>query len=155
MNPWVVAISKGRERVAAENLSAQGFLTYFPKYLEKIALKGRIQKIIRPLFGRYFFVGHFGSPEKIINTRGVSSVVGEIRQIDVDGIRKREINGFVQIDRESEFRIGQRVRICGGIFDDMVGVYEGMSTTSREYALLSMMGRKIRVEVDAEDLVAA
>lgn len=155
MNLWLVAISKGKESVATENLSAQGFLTYFPKFLEKVAARGRVRRVPRPLFGRYFFVGHDGNFETVINTRGVSGVVGNILRREVENIRRREINGFVQVDPVSEFRIGQRVRICGGIFDEMVGVYEGMSTSCRERVLLNMMSRKIRAEVDAEDLVAA
>jgi transcriptional antiterminator RfaH len=155
MNHWLVVTRKGPQKVAEENLSAQGFATYFPKFLDKIIERGRICRVERPLFGRYFFVGHSGESNSISSTRGVSSVIGNIIASELEKIRRREVNGFVKLDQENEFKIGQKVRICGGIFNDMIGVYEGMSTYSREKVLLGMMGRKTRAEVDAKDLVAA
>lgn len=155
MNHWLVATRKGPQEVAEENLSAQGFATYFPKFLEKIIDRGRICRVEKHLFGRYFFVGHSGVCNSVLNTRGVAAVIGNIVAPEVEKIRRREVNGYVKIEQEDEFRIGQRVRICGGIFNDMIGVYEGMSATNREKVLLSMMGRKTRTEVDAKDLVAA
>jgi transcriptional antiterminator RfaH len=78
--------------------------------------------------------GSVGAPAKLSD-----KVVEEIKQREGD-------NGLVALPLE-RFRRGQRVRLLGGPFFGMLGLYEGLSARSRVTVLLSLLGALTPVTV--------
>jgi transcriptional antiterminator RfaH len=74
----------------------------------------------------------------------------------VTALQAREAaDGFIQLTRQPAFRAGDMVRVLDGVFADSLGLYEGMKDSDRVAILLDMLGRKVRVTVDAEAVAAA
>jgi transcriptional antiterminator RfaH len=69
-------------------------------------------------------------------------------------LREREDNGFIKLDFRPNFRPGETVRVLDGAFSSCLGLFEGMADRERIAILLDLLGRKVRVVLDA-DLVAA
>lgn len=163
---WYVVQSQPRaEQKAVINLQRQGFLTYMPRYLKRRRHARRIDMVAAPLFPRYLFVRLDPSVQRwrpIFSTFGVSRIIcnGDLPtplsdQV-INSIRDREdASGFVYLDRRPQFRIGDSIRIRDGVFADHLGLYEGMKDSERVAILLDLLGRKVRVSVNLESVVAA
>ena len=90
-----------------------------------------------------------GKPEGSIHGAGVGvhGVVGVLRA-------REDAKGFVTMDARPAFAPGDKVRVLAGAFMDNAGLFNGMADHDRVSILLDMLGRKVRVLLDA-DLVAA
>jgi transcriptional antiterminator RfaH len=49
---------------------------------------------------------------------------------------------------------GDKVCVLDGAFQDCLGLYEGMTTNEHVTILMELLGRKVRVNLDSEILVA-
>lgn len=58
------------------------------------------------------------------------------------------------MDTRPSFAPGDKVRVLAGAFLDSAGLFHGLADHDRISILLEMLGRKVRVLIDA-DLVAA
>jgi transcriptional antiterminator RfaH len=73
----------------------------------------------------------------------------------VRALRAREDDrGFVRLDSRPAFAPGDKVRVLAGAFMDSAGLFNGLADHDRVSILLEMLGRKVRVLLDA-DMVAA
>ena len=73
----------------------------------------------------------------------------------VHALRAREDDkGFVRLDSRLAFAPGDKVRVLAGAFIDSAGLFSGVADHDRVSILLDMLGRKVRVLLDA-DMVAA
>ena len=160
MSFWgVVRSLPRREAFAAERLEASGFEVFLPLIQTKRASQ--------PLFAGYFFCLIREQWRVINSTIGVLCLVrvgdcparcpdNEIERLKalIDG------HGFVRLpDRPSppvqrKIAIGARVKITGGPFGGMSGLYAGQSTRERELVLLNVLGSQRPVAISA-GLVAA
>jgi transcriptional antiterminator RfaH len=74
----------------------------------------------------------------------------------ISSLKCREsTSGFVQLDHRPKFKAGDKVRILEGAFYDCLGIYDGMSDRERVEILLDLLGRKVRVLMNAEAIAAA
>ena len=74
----------------------------------------------------------------------------------ISALKHREnTSGFVQLDQHSKFKAGDHVRVVEGAFCDCLGIYDGMSDHERVEILLDLLGRKVRVLMDAEAIAVA
>jgi len=74
----------------------------------------------------------------------------------IEGLRRREdANGFVKLERPPRFASGDKVRIRDGAFADTLGLFEAVSGEQRVAILLDLLGRKVRVVLDADVIEAA
>jgi transcriptional antiterminator RfaH len=162
---WFVAHTHPHaEGKATAHLNRQGFEIYFPRYLKRRRHARRIETVVAPLFPRYLFVAIDLDVQRwrsIYSTIGVSRLVcnGDDPTPVPDGIvealRKREdANGFIKLDSRQPFRAGDKIRVLDGAFSSCLGLFEGMAERERVAILLDLLGRKVRVVLDA-DLVAA
>jgi transcription antitermination factor NusG len=157
---WLVATSEiGRQTLALDNLTNQGFVSYRPLYREKFFVRGRKCWRTASLFGRYFFVFASQHWPAIRYTRGVDSLLAvEERPLgvadqEVEAIRAREgRDGLIHIIKG--FQPGQRVRVKRGILIGALGTFVTLIGQDREVALFELLGQLTRVELAAGTLAA-
>jgi len=162
---YVVQTQANAESKAVLHLARQGFATYLPRYLKRRRHARRVDIVAAPLFPRYLFVEIDTTLQRwrsIYSTVGVSRLVSNgdypvSVPDDVIGLLKarENISGFVQLDHRPKFRTGDKIRILEGAFYDCLGIYDGMSDRDRVAVLLDLLGRKVRISVDAEAIAAA
>jgi transcriptional antiterminator RfaH len=163
---WYVARTQpNAENKAVTHLSRQGFVTYLPRYLKRRRHARRVDVVSAPLFPRYLFVEIDTAIQRwrsIYSTIGVSQLVcsGDaptpVSDQVVTLLKSREdAAGFIQFERRPPFRVGDKIRILDGVFCDCLGLYDGMSDRDRVTILLDLLGRKVRVQADAEAVAAA
>ena len=161
---YVVQTQVNGEAKAAQNLLRQGFDIYLPRYLKRRRHARKVDFVARPLFPRYMFVAIDMATQRwrsIQSTFGVSRLVcnGDDPALVPEGVvralRAREDDkGFVKMDARPAFAPGDKVRVLAGAFMDSAGLFNGLADHDRVSILLDMLGRKVRVLLDA-DLVAA
>jgi transcription antitermination factor NusG len=96
----------------------------------------------------------------LYSCRGVLSVVGEVSQSEIIKLRKLENErGLIDLSppkpKLPQFDVGQSVVTKDGLFDNAIGIYEGMSDSERCRVLFEMMGRHVAVHIKRENLIAA
>jgi transcriptional antiterminator RfaH len=161
---WFVAHTQPHaEAKACAHLNRQGFEIYFPRYLKRRRHARKVETVAAPLFPRYLFVAVDTSAQRwrsIYSTVGVARLVcnGDEPTAVPDGIiealKSREDGGFIKLNYRPPFRPGEKVRVLDGAFSACLGLFEGMAERERVAILLDLLGRKVRVVLDA-DLVAA
>ena len=162
---YVVQTQVNGEARATENLRRQGYEIYLPRYLKRRRHARKIDLVAKPLFPRYMFVAIDMATQRwrsIQSTSGVSHLVtnGDEPATVPDGVvralRTREdAKGFVKLDAAPAFAPGDKVRVLGGAFMDNAGLFNGMAEHDRVAILLEMLGRQVRVVLDADLVVAA
>jgi transcriptional antiterminator RfaH len=161
----VVQVHVHAEAKAQTHLARQGFETYLPRYLKRRRHARRIDMVAAPLYPSYLFVTF--NP-LIHRWRSIQSTVGVARLVctgnvpaSIDAaiigrLKNREnAEGFIQLERRPQFAAGDKVRVREGVFTDCLGLFEGMGDRERVAILLDLLGRKVRVVLDEEFVVAA
>jgi transcriptional antiterminator RfaH len=161
---YVVQTQVNGEAKAAQNLARQGYEIYLPRYLKRRRHARKVDFTAKPLFPRYMFVAIDMATQRwrsIQSTFGVARLVSNgddpasVPEGVVHALRAREDDkGFVRLDSKPAFVPGDRVRVLAGAFMDSAGLFNGLADHDRVSILLDMLGRKVRVLLDA-DMVAA
>jgi transcriptional antiterminator RfaH len=162
---YVVQTQPNAERKAVFNLTRQGYHVYLPQYLRRRRHARRVEMIKSPLFPRYLFVAVDAAAQRwraIQSTIGVSRLVcngdmpAEVSCAVVDLLRQREDGqGLIRLETRPAFAPGDKVRVQDGIFDSCLGLFEGLTDGERVAILLDLLGRKVRVFIDADLVTAA
>ncbi len=162
---WYAVQSQPNSEIkAVAHLKRQGFETYLPRYQKRRRHARRFEIVPAPLFPRYLFVRIDLETQRwraIFSTIGVSRLVcnGDVPAAIDDRVlaslksRENEL-GFVQLNQPPMFQPGDKLRVIQGVFCDNLGLFEEMTDQERVTILLDLLGRKVRVVLDA-DLVAA
>jgi transcriptional antiterminator RfaH len=165
LSSWFVVRTKSRtEEKAVRHLANQGFMTYLPRYLRRIRHARRNDLVLRPLFPGYLFV-HLdpdGCRWRSINgTVGVQGILSNgdaplaVPDQIIDEIRGREDEtGTVKLVPPS-FARGQVLRLLEGPLAELNGLFEEMRDENRIILLVSLLGRKVRMQVPTAAVVAA
>ena len=161
---YVVQTQVNGETKAEQNLLRQGYQIYLPRYLKRRRHARKVDFVAKPLFPRYLFVTIDMATQRwrsIQSTSGVSHLVanGDEPAVVPEGVVRalkvrEDAKGFVKPDAAPSFAPGDKVRVLGGAFMDNAGLFNGMADHDRVSILLEMLGRQVRVVLDA-DLVAA
>jgi transcriptional antiterminator RfaH len=163
---WYVVQTQSRAEVKAlAHLCRQGFDIYLPRYLKRRRHARRIETVAAPLFPRYMFVAVDIAVQRwrtIQSTIGVSRLVcngdspAAVPDAVIDGLKCREDErGFVKLDCRPRFAPGAKIRVVDGVFSDCLGLFESTSDGERVAILLDLLGRKVRVSLDSEFVMAA
>jgi transcriptional antiterminator RfaH len=162
---FVLQTQSNRETKAAHHLERQGFQIYLPRYLKRRSHARKIEIIPVPLFPGYMFVAVDMETQR---WRAIRSTVGVLRLVTnvdepapvplaiIDAMRQREDDkGFIKINQRPAFNRGDKVRVLAGAFTDTPGLFDGLADLERVAILLDLLGRKVRVMLDAGLVVAA
>jgi transcriptional antiterminator RfaH len=162
---YVVQTQPNAERKAVFNLTRQGYHVYLPQYLRRRRHARRVDIIKSPLFPRYLFVAVDMAAQRwraIQSTMGVSRLVchgdspAAVPARVVDELRAREDGeGLIRLAKRPMFAPGDKVRVQDGVFDSCLGLFEGLTDGERVAILLDLLGRKVRVLIDADFVTAA
>ncbi len=164
MKRWYVVHTRPRaEARAVSHLANQGFEAWLPEFRKTRRHARRTETVRRPLFPRYLFVRLDLDDEpwrSVYGTVGVVSMVGgdppaPVADAIVETIRaRRGDDGLVRIDPALGFARGRRVRIAEGALADLEGVFLDIDDRARVGVLLTLLGRPVRVRVDAGSVEA-
>lgn len=162
---YLVHTQPNAERKALFNLERQGFASYLPRYQRRRRRARKVEIVLAPLFPRYLFVAIDVTKQRwrcINSTLGVSRLVchGDTPVIVptqvIEGLQAHEgTDGSIRLQSRLCFNLGQKVRILDGAFSSCLGLYEGMSDQHRVAILLDLLGRKVRLVLDADLICAA
>lgn len=162
---YVVQTQVNSESKAVQNLVRQGYEVYLPCYLKRRSHAGKIDFTTKPLFPRYLFVAIDMMAQRwrsIRSTQGVSRLVcnGDEPVAVPNGVlsalkAREDERGFVRMDARPAFASGATVRVLAGALTDCAGLFDGMTDHDRVAILLDMLGRKVRVHLDIDRVVAA
>jgi transcriptional antiterminator RfaH len=162
---YVVQTHPHAEHKAATHLIRQGYGVYLPRYLRRRRHARRIETVPTPLFPRYMFVAIDMTVQRwrcIQSTFGVSRLVcnGDEPAALPNGVveslqEHQDEQGFVRLNVPSRFTPGDKVRVLDGVFVACLGLYEKMTENERVAVLLDLLGRKVRVVLDADSICAA
>ena len=166
LRSWFVARTRPlSETRALINLSRQGFEAYLPRFIRRRVLKGRVDKSAAPLFPGYLFVAVDLDCQRwraINSTFGIQKLVcqGDMPSMVPSGIveeliARHDDNGYVRLEPQRSLVKGDVVRVLEGAFSSCLALFEGVADSERAAILLDMLGRKVRVVVDSESIVAA
>lgn len=161
---FVVQTQPHGEDRAVVNLERQGFATYLPRYAKRWRHARKTRIIAAPLFPRYTFVGIDLATQRWLSIRSTFGVSRLVCQGEkplpapigiVEGLQAREdAEGLVQLGCPTGLKPGDKVRVMGGAFEESLGLFETVRDEERVTILLDLLGRKVRVTIDA-GLVAA
>jgi len=163
---WCVVQTHPHAEVkATAHLERQGFDTYLPRYFKRRRHARRIETVPAPLFPRYMFVAVDMEVQRwraIQSTIGVSHLVchgnrpAAVTASIIDGLKAREDDrGLVRLERVPQFASGDKIRVHDGVFSAYLGLFEGVADGERVAILLDLLGRKVRVTLDADVVTAA
>lgn len=161
MGAWYVVYTHPNAEVKAlGHLARQGFRAYLPQCEKRIRHAGAARTVLRPLFPRYMFVWLDVLNSRwrpVLSTVGVCDLVrnGDVPmpvppQI-IEELRTRETTGAFRLGSGvRQLGLGERVRIVGGAFADLVGRFLGMNERDRVFVLLDLLNREIEVDVSID-----
>lgn len=163
---WHVAFTQPNcEMRALKHLCNQNFPAYVPRFLKRVHKGRRVDRCPAPLFPRYVFVGFDADRQRWRSVNGTIGITHLICHGDrpapidegvVNAIAQRESEeGFVRLMIAPSFNPGQPIRVTEGVFADQLGLYEGVGDRERVRILLDLLGRKVRVMIESEAVVAA
>jgi transcriptional antiterminator RfaH len=161
---WFAVQTQPRaEERAKWHLENQNIITYLPLYRRPVRHARRVAIALRPLFPGYLFV-HL-DPE-VCRWRSINGTVG-VRQILTDGLvplplpdrvideikARQDETGAVKL--RATFKPGQTVRLVQGALANIDALFEEIRDEDRVILLVSLLGRKVRMQVPAEVVTAA
>lgn len=164
VNWYLIRSKPASEAVATAHLERQGFTVYFPRLAVPVRRRGRVVQSIRPLFPRYLFLGVEPDSQSlgpVAHTRGVSCfvkfgpVVAAVPLSVVDELRRcADPESGLHPLRVARFFAGARVRVVGGAFQGLQGVFQRESGDQHAIVLLNLLGQSACACLAAYDIVA-
>jgi transcriptional antiterminator RfaH len=162
---YVVRTHPHAEVKASLHLQQQGYEIYLPCYRKRRRHARRVDTVRAPLFPRYLFVGFDIATQRwrsILSTIGVAQLVRHgdepvpVPPQVIEELKSREDEaGLICLPTPPAFTPGDRIRVLSGAFADLFGFFETMTEAERVTVLLDLLGRKVRVAMTAEAIVAA
>jgi transcriptional antiterminator RfaH len=162
---YVVQTHPHAEIKASVHLQRQGYGVFLPRYLRRRRHARRIDTVPAALFPRYLFVAIDREVQQwrcIHSTFGVSRLVcnGDEPTVVPEGVveslqERTDEKGYVKLELAPRFAPGDKIRVLDGVFTSNFGLFEKMTDKERVAVLLDLLGRKVRVVLDAESIAAA
>lgn len=159
MITWCVAHTQAlKESIAQQNLLAQGFEVYLPKFKKTRRHARKVDEVLAPLFPRYIFVGmdlETALWRGVNGARGVSKLLmfnetcpATVPLTVIEELKAQEdAAGVLPIGSIITFAKGDKVRILDGAFQDQIAVFAALDDVSRVQLLLNFLGREMKISM--------
>jgi transcriptional antiterminator RfaH len=163
---WYLVLTKpAAECTAQHNLQRQGYDVYYPRLVRPVLRRSRWVERVVALFPRYLFVRLDAARQSVgpvRSTLGVSGIVhfgaeaARVPEEIVERLRSRAdpVSGLHRLQLRRAFDPGASVRVIAGALEGLQGVFEREVGEDRAVILLSLLGRRTPVCVEAGLLVA-
>lgn len=166
MKQWCVAYTQpGKEIMARQNLEAQGFEVYLPRFRKVRRHARRIDHVLSPLFPRYLFVAIDTDAQRwrsVNGTRGISYLLSAddmplpVPGRVVESLQAQEEDGeIVPVNSLSLLSPGTELQVVDGPFSGQSAKFECMDGSQRVQLLLSFLGRDTRICLPTHAVEAA
>ena len=161
---WFVVKSRPRKEFLAEqHLHRQHFQTYLPLMTSTVAtIRATGATRLTPFFPGYLFVRLNPASDRwrsVNGTIGVSTILqsgGQPTPVPsglVERMQERT-SETGQLGFEDLLRPGSEIRVVGGPFDRLFGVFQSLDGEGRARVLLELMGRPITVSLPHVSIMA-
>jgi transcription antitermination factor NusG len=106
---------------------------------------------------QFYFLKDVEGVTGIVLENGTAATSDRLDRVVEKMMRVERDNGLVEIDTRPplKFKIGAQVRVIRGVLKDLLGVCSGITVDRRFAVFLDMLGRKVSVVYNGEDLAAA
>src|SRR5215831_48080 len=147
-----------REALALHCLSLAGFEAYYPRVADRRIRHGRRVVLTPALFPGYAFVLirlQWHAARWAPGTLGlIMDGVGPAKVPDavIAEIRRREVDGLIELAPPPPLRRGARVRILRGPFTGHLAIFADMRPRERVEILLQLLGGEQRVTLAKKDI---
>lgn len=164
MKRWYLVQTKlAGEPTAMRNLARQGYEVYYPRLAESVVRAGKVRERVGALFPRYLFVLVSEGEQALApinSSKGVAAIVrfgaqyAHVPDAVVEELRGRAdpVTGLHRLRTDALSR-GAPVRITGGPFEGLEGVFERRVGSERVTVLLTLLGQNSRVHISNEYVV--
>ena len=139
-------------------LALAGYQTYYPRLRDRRIRHGRRVELRPALFPGYAFIAVELQWRAARWTAGVINLimdgVGPARVPDavIAEIRRREVDGLIELAPPPPLRRGARVRILRGPFTGHLAIFADMRPRQRVEILLQLLGGEQRVTLATKDI---
>ena len=139
-------------------LALAGYQTYYSRLRDRRIRHGRRVELTPPLFPGYCFIAVELQWHAARWTAGVINLimdgVGPARVPDavIAEIRRREVDGLIELAPPPPLRRGARVRILRGPFTGHLAIFADMRPRERVEILLQLLGGEQRVTLAKKDI---
>jgi len=156
---WYVIYTKPKHEDRVEESLARASVEVFnPKLRRKRLIRGKYERVSRPLFPNYIFAKFDPSRQyhMIKYTRGVSGIVGNPGSPwpvseDIIDIIKSRINEEGLIVISPDIKVGDKVEITEGPFRGFIGIFEReMKDSERIIVLLNTIEYQASIDIQKE-----
>jgi transcriptional antiterminator RfaH len=161
MSYWAVArLEAWRPHLGLCCLRAAGYDVYYPRLRTQRVKRGRKIEVRPALFPGYAFVLiqlQWHTARWAPGTLGlIMDGVGPAHVPDgvIDEIRRREVDGLIELAPPPALRRGARVRILHGPFTGHLAIFADMRPRQRVEILLQLLGGEQRVDLPKADIEA-
>ena len=155
---WYVVHTKPRQETRAlENLQNQGFECFLPLLRVEKIRRGRLQKVIEPMFSRYMFIRLSEANQNwlpIRYTRGVNKLVafgGYPAKVPSTLIHFMQVAPQAEVQRL--FEPGDQLLIVDGPLKGLKGTYGSDDGEMRANVLVSLLGRPQNLKMALSALI--
>ena len=155
---WYVIHSKPRqEERALENLERQGFQAWLPMLTVEKFRRGKLAKVVEPMFSRYLFIRldtEQTNWSPIRSTLGVSKLVSfGNRPAVIDDELILALQELPAREPERLYQPGQTVKFVSGPLRGLEGIYEQADGELRAMVLVDLLSKHHRITTDMQDLM--
>jgi transcriptional antiterminator RfaH len=154
---WYVIHTKPRqERRALDNLERQGFQAWLPTIEMEKLRRGKLTRVVEPMFSRYLFIQLDKTQTNwspIRSTLGVSKLVsfGNVPAVVPDAL----IEALQQADgaqREYLLKEGDAVQFVSGPLQGLEGILQQRDGELRALVLIELISQPQRISTAIEDI---
>ena len=155
---WYAIHSKPRqEERALENLERQGFEAWLPMLTVEKVRRGKLAKVVEPMFSRYLFIRldtEQTNWSPIRSTLGVSKLVSfGNRPAVIEDALIQALRQLPEREPERLFQPGQAVKFVDGPLRGLEGIYEQADGELRAMVLVDLLSKHHRVTTDMQHLM--